>query len=351
MSHVRKSSVYDYFDEEPDTFKCTVTDEDKVCGMAVKKMKTGSAAGNLKRHLQRSHQAEHKAVQEKDEANAKAVEKGQQRLSSFLAPTNVSMTIAISQKDFKDGILQMVAYSAVALTFFQSKGFLTINGPTAAKLGVPLGRHAISEMVLKRSEEKKKLMKEIEGKFFFLKFDGVTRLRSHFLGVTIQYWTGKQLAVKTLGLIDTKAHHGSQHLKQFVCDLMTSFGLPMSRILCCVVDNAANMTKTIQLLNEEKENENRDNRPDEMEEGEEGEEEEEGKEGEEEEAENEEEEEDSEFSDEQFPDMDAAIHHMRYASVLFPCRGSIVELYSNGPKSNKNLSLRYETFDFQALSI
>ena len=222
MSRIRKSSVYDFFVEENEKFTCSITKEGKLCAIEIKLHKSGGASsGNLKRHLKRCHPDEFKSVEDKDEsAKRKALERGQTTLNAFLPRSSVSANILMRGEEFKLGMIRMVAYDGVPLTFFQGEGFKTINGLAAEKLKVPLGRKTVREMILnKANQEKELLSKELEGKFFCLKFDGVTRLRSHFLGVTIQYWSDG-LKVKTLALVDTKAHHDSQHLKEFVLNVM-----------------------------------------------------------------------------------------------------------------------------------
>ena len=144
-----------------------------------------------------------------------------------------------------------------------------------------------------------------KGKFFSLKFDGATRLRTHYLGVTVQFFSDDGLKVKTLALVDTKAFHDSQHLSEFVLEVMKKFRLPLSHCLSCVVDNAANMTKTIELINTERrqqeaavENRQIEDEAQEVEEEEEEEMEDEQEEGDE----------------RPLPNIDSSIHHTRCAA-------------------------------------
>ena len=112
-------------------------------------------------------------------------------------------------------------------------------------------------MVLKRSEEERsKLKGSLSKTFVSLKFDGVTRLRSHFLGISAQCFSEKRgLSVKTLALVDTEANHTSAHLKEILLKTMKEFSITKQQVLACVVDNASNMTRTVQLLNEDEEDE------------------------------------------------------------------------------------------------
>ena len=115
-------------------------------------------------------------------------------------------------------------------------------------------------MVLKKSEEEKSKLKEsLSGALISIKFDGVTRLRSHFLGISMQYYHEDHgLTVKTLALVDTKANRTSSHLKEILLDTLKQFNISKQQVLACVVDNASNMTRTVQLLNEDEGDEDDD---------------------------------------------------------------------------------------------
>ena len=145
----------------------------------------------------------------------------------------------------------MIVYNGVPLTFFQEDGFQLLNGTFAKNLEIQLGRQAIRSMVLKKSEEEKSKLKEsLSGALVSIKFVGVTRLRSHFLGISVQYYHKEHdLTVKTLALVDTKANHTSSRLKEILLDTLKQFNISKQQVLVCIVDNASNMTRTVQLLN------------------------------------------------------------------------------------------------------
>ena len=159
MSHGRKSAVYAHFTESENSFKCSVETDGKTCEAVITKNKSdGSSAGNLKRHLKRAHPDQHDAVQESDQNIKKsAIEKGQTSLHAFL-PSSKTTSITLKRKEFEDGILQMVAYDGVPLTFFTNPGFQTIAAVAAEKLGMKLGQSAIRGLILKRAKAEKDLL-------------------------------------------------------------------------------------------------------------------------------------------------------------------------------------------------
>ena len=71
--------------------------------------------------------------------------KGQNAVTNYFQKVNPNpkATASINAEDFKNGILKMVVYNGVPLTFFQDDGFQLLNGDFAKILGIFLGRQAI----------------------------------------------------------------------------------------------------------------------------------------------------------------------------------------------------------------
>ena len=201
-------------------------DQCHTCNSVIPKLKQGSTSANPKRHLQRHHRQAFNRVEEKDSEVTKKIklqkEKGQSRMTSFFKKSNRKATASITKEDFINGILKMIVYNGVPLTFFQDDGFQLLNGNFAKNLEIQLARQAIRSMVLKKTEEKKSKLKEsLSGALISIKFDGVTRLRSHFLGISVQYYHEEHgLTIKTLTLVVTEANHTSYHLKEILSDTL-----------------------------------------------------------------------------------------------------------------------------------
>ena len=253
----KKSNVYEFFEEKNDTFKCKQTKNDKNCDADIPKLKSGSTASNLKRHLTRHHPEKAKLAEEKDDADKskkRKLDESQKTINSFM-PATKKACLYISKEDFKLGMIQLIAYDGVPLTFFQGKGFKQLNGQIANDLEINLGRQAVRAMILEKAKgERELLKKKLANALVFLKFDAATRLRNNFLGINVQFYdkeNGCGLTVNTLALMDTDARHDAVHTKDLVNSTMNKFGMKKSDVLACVVDNATNMTKTIRLMNEE----------------------------------------------------------------------------------------------------
>ena len=150
-------------------------------------------------------------------------------------------------------MMKMLVYDGVPLTFFSHSGFESLHGEAAKKLGVSLGRDAVRHLLLQKSAEAKKvLQEEIRGKMIYVKFDGVTRLRSHLMGITIQFFSSEGgIQTRTIALRDTESKNDRASVKEIVMTALRDFGITTEQVLAAVVDNAANMTRAIELMNEE----------------------------------------------------------------------------------------------------
>ena len=98
-------------------------------------------------------------------------------MAGFFKTSNRKATASITKEDFSNGILKMIVYNGVFLTFFQDNRFQLLNGNFAKNLEIQLGLQAIRRMVIKKSEEEKPKLKEsLSGALVSIKFDGVTKL-------------------------------------------------------------------------------------------------------------------------------------------------------------------------------
>jgi hypothetical protein len=256
----KTSAVYKYFDEEDKTFRCTLkTDEDEPCPYPIlAKSQTGGMTGNLKRHLKRHHEKISDLIleAEADEASSSKARVGDQSLLGgrfgWTSSKKSTVTVTVTESQFATSILKQVVYNGVALTHFTDDGFQSICGQMAKELGVAVGREAVRKRVIGRFlKEKEALKEELKGKFVYLKFDGATRLRKHFLGISVQFLNESgEIAGKTLALVDTKAKFDAKSTKALIVNVLNDFGIDIKQVLACAVDNASVMTRTLELMEE-----------------------------------------------------------------------------------------------------
>ena len=116
--------------------------------------------------------------------------------------------------------------------FFQADGFKLLNGDFAKSFKIPFGHDAIHEMLLKRAIEKKKLKNELSGVLVSIKFYRLISLRSHFLGISAQYFNiDYGLTTKISAPIDIKANHTSSNLKNHMRCAEHTFHLGIRDVL------------------------------------------------------------------------------------------------------------------------
>ena len=109
-----------------------------------------NACSNLKRHLERFHAEKSKRIKQADERVLKSKQKKLKResnqtlIASYFQPQSV--TVAMNKNNFIRGTIQLIM-SGVALRFFESPGFQSLNGEMARKLGVSVSRESFRRYV------------------------------------------------------------------------------------------------------------------------------------------------------------------------------------------------------------
>ena len=94
------------------------------------------------------------------------------------------------------------------------------------------------------------LKDEMKGKLIYLKFDCATRLYTNYLGLNARFTLDNKRVTRTLEVIDTKSQHRALNIKEMINDTIKLYDVPLENVLLSVTDNATNMVKTVDLLNE-----------------------------------------------------------------------------------------------------
>ena len=61
---------------------------------------------------------------------------------------------------------------------------------------------------------------------------------------------GNESKTQTLEVLDTRSRHTAKDMRGMILDSLKRFDIPLENVLVSVTDNATNMVKTIELLNE-----------------------------------------------------------------------------------------------------
>ena len=91
---------------------------------------------------------------------------------------------------------------------------------------------------------------ELAGKLVFLKFDSATRIHTNYLGINVRYLNKNERKTQTLEVLDTKSRHTAKDIKTMILNTLKKFEIPVENVLASVTDNARNMVKTIELINQ-----------------------------------------------------------------------------------------------------
>lgn len=264
-----KSHVFNYFVETDDGQNCKcqclkskgTDDTEEICGALLSGFRgTGpnapTRAANLKRHLQRHHPNIAEKVNKEDEALNKPSESAVKPVQATINKYVVSqrITVNMTEKKFKDCLIEMVVMNATPFTFFSTPAFQKLNGEMADKLGVSLSAENIRQLVLEKAKIEKLSFKEkLKNSLLFLKMDACTRHRVNYFAINVQFVDHEtnKLTICTLSVKDTLAQHSSDSIKQIVKEVLEEFGLTTRQVLAIVTDNASNMVSTIEKLNAE----------------------------------------------------------------------------------------------------
>ena len=121
----------------------------------------------------------------------------------------------------------------VALRFFESPGFQTLNGEMVRKLGVSISRESIGRYVVDAANEmRESLINNLKGKLLFIKMDSATRQFRSILGINVQYYDKNKdkSVVKMLACANTEKRHTSRQMCNLFTATMQQFGIAKENI-------------------------------------------------------------------------------------------------------------------------
>lgn len=257
------TSIEKYFTINNNTKEATckveqwINDEQEklICGQKIKNAKMF----NMKRHLERNHHAEFKNIELNDKkskrksSDAPPIEKKKTKqtvLDSFVVSNKV--TVQADENSVKMGIIKMVVNDGISFTTFSREGFNLATGGLCKKLGINTSNEYIRKMIIDFAQKKKNELKcVLKNKLIYLQIDAATRHQKNYLGINTQFFHNGQIQVKTLSLIDTLGRHKSYDIKVMVEKSLEEFEITKEQLLGVSVDNAANMTHAINILNDD----------------------------------------------------------------------------------------------------
>lgn len=99
-----------------------------------------------------------------------------------------------------EGLMKMVAYHNMPLSFVEWQGFRLIFEPIAESVGMTLNRVNIKDhLSILASATRNALKEEMSGRLICLKIDSASRFNRHVLGINAQYVFNDKVVIRTLG--------------------------------------------------------------------------------------------------------------------------------------------------------
>jgi hypothetical protein len=134
-----------------------------------------------------------------------------------------------------------------------------IDGDIYKILGINPNRKLLKSNIYKAAQEIQCIISnELKNRVFCLKMDIATRLNKSCLGVNAQFIREDKIIIRTLGIITLEETHTAENIKKEMENLLKIFKLSMDQVFSITVDNGANMVKTVNIINDEIDNEKDD---------------------------------------------------------------------------------------------
>lgn len=217
--------------------------------------KSGTRAFNLKRHVQREHPEKYDNIIAADSAKSSVLVGNKpmksQTITAFLS-TKV-LTTQMSKDTFQEAVVSMVVDLGIPLTSFVKPPFQTLIGWMAQKLDVSLAYEGVRNMVMASFTKAQNALKlQLLNHFVHLKIDGCTRGMVNYVAVNVRFYSSETSlpVTKTLAIVDTNHTHTSVYLAEQVKRILGKYGIAENKVLSIVSDNASNMVKLVERLND-----------------------------------------------------------------------------------------------------
>lgn len=237
MAPIRKRNpILDNFEILEDKSEC-------ICRISEcnKKFK-GVVIGNLKRHILHCHKSEIENI------NCRASSNESSTNTKVSLPNKPNLKISMNVATINRACVKLIAIDSMPIRILNSEGFREIVDPICNALGVTVNSHNFLiklDFVGKKTREI--ISGELKNRIFCMKIDSATRHGRSVLGINAQF-IDNSIQIRTLGMVELTERHTSQYLKSEVEKILLSYQCKLAQVLCCTIDNGANMVKCINLL-------------------------------------------------------------------------------------------------------
>lgn len=165
--------------------------------------------------------------------------------------------VPLSVDTIKEGLLQLVTINGRPFSIINDSGLKLILDPILASLPkeqrITINAEFVKSLVNDRVVVfKNRIEEEVkERKLVCLKVDIATRNGRSFLAVNVQFIKDEKLVIRTLGIVELLDVHNGLQLKDEILKILSSFNITVRNIYSFTSDNASNMVKLCELLDNE----------------------------------------------------------------------------------------------------
>jgi hypothetical protein len=103
----------------------------------------------------------------------------------------------------------------------------------------------------KAGQIRKIISDQLRNRTFNVKVDCATRHNRSFYGVNVQYIHNGKIEIRTLGTFELTGGHKAEIQVQKLKEILSSFDLSLEQVFAFTSDNASDMIRTLNLINEE----------------------------------------------------------------------------------------------------
>lgn len=199
------------------------------------------------RHLKRKHQSIYNMIQ-----ITKSSQIEDEKISSGL-----TLRVHIDVDIIWDGCIRMIAENGLPLSFVDSIGFKKIIRPYKVALatkGISLriSRYTIKKAIAERASKiRQQIQNETKNSLVAVKLDIASRHNRSVLGICINYSFQNRVEIRTIAMHTLRMAHTARNLFEIVNLELDRINIGMDQIYAVSTDNAKNLSKATQLMNEE----------------------------------------------------------------------------------------------------
>lgn len=238
-----------------DFFEPIVDDNTKVKCKVVKCYATlnKKRKSNLRQHLKRKHLADPIVSTYLNKNTYKPRIKAKIKKSGSAKKKNIK--IKISRKIVVDACVEMVTKNGRPIIAINDSGFRAILDPILAGLAntgeeVIINQQNMIKYIGEANDTiRRRITKNLKGKFISLKIDVATRFFRSILGINVQFFHNGKIVLYTLGMIELKKHHTAEYIKAKLIEVLSRYDFPLDNVYSVTTDNGSNMLKCVKQLN------------------------------------------------------------------------------------------------------